>query len=406
MSLSPKYLKRLALIAPVLCVMIFAAAPSSFAYDLEVLVGDTSGLPGTQNSVISVFMRNWTDTVAAFELWLVLSNPDILQFQTNTDTLVVLRYWACDEYDGAVCTSYVEVSDYWVCTQWSGDNCIDSTVMLGYYKCLEEESPGHCIDSIFIPGFDSTSVDTIEARIGNLDTTGTLIGGWELVESRSLAGTGYDLKISAAAEIPPVTPPFVPGIGFPQYGLKPLIKILGDIKQIPDSVEDRTVDINIQIAGGVHFNFSNQDGTSIGVVTDEVEDTLWWQCLEWVDPPYNTICYNYKRVAYGPSDSFSLDTILVGHLDTTNVIYLKSGSLTVLQGVCGDANGDNAVNLLDILFLIARVYQAGPAPNNPMLADCNCDGLAGVNINLLDILYLISYLYDIPRGPAPCCEGF
>lgn len=405
MSLSPTYLKRLALIVPVLCVIIFAAAPSSSAYDLEVLVGDTSGLPGTPNSVVSVFMRNWTDTVAAFDLWLVLSNSEILQFQTDTDTMVVVRYWACDEYDGAVCTSYVEVSDYWVCTEWQGENCTDSTIMLGYYKCLEENPPGHCIDSIFIPGYDSTSIDTIEARIGNLDTVGTLVGGWELVESRSLAGLGYDLKITAATEVPPITPPFVPGIGFPQYGIKPLIKIMGDIKDIPDSAANRTVNINIQTASKVNFSFSDENGDAIGIVTEELEDTLWWECLEWVDPPANTICYNYKRVPFGPSDSFSLDTILVGHLDT-NVVFLKNGSLTVLQGVCGDANGDNNINLLDILFLISSVYDNGPDPSNPMLADCNCDGQQGAHVNLLDILYLISFLYDNPRGPAPCCEGF
>ncbi len=405
MSLSPTYLKRLALILPVLCVLIFATAPSSHAYDLEVLVGDTSGLPGTQNSVISVFMRNYTDTVAAFELWLVLSNPDILQFQTNTDTISVLRYWACDEYDGAVCTSYVEVSDYWVCQQYEGENCVDSALILGFWHCLDTNALGDCIDSTFLPGFDSTSIDTVAAQVGNLDTVGTLISGWELVDSRSLAGTGYDLKITASTEVPPISPPFVPGIGYPQYGEIPLIKILGDIKPIADSATNRTVDIKIEANSLNNFSFSDEDGNGIGVITEEIEDTLWWECQQWVDPPDNTICYNYKRVSVGPSDSFSLDTILVGHLDTT-AVFLKNGSLTVLRGLCGDANHDNNVNLLDILFLISSIYGSGPDPDNPLLADCNCDGQAGANINLLDILYLIGFLYDVPHGPAPCCEGF
>jgi hypothetical protein len=29
-----------------------------------------------------------------------------------------------------------------------------------------------------------------------------------------------------------------------------------------------------------------------------------------------------------------------------------------------------------------------------------------VNLNLLDILWLIASIYDEPPGPAPCCEGF
>ncbi len=404
MSFSRNSLKKMGwLLLPVVLTVAFTA-PSGWAqfYDLEVLVGDTSGVSGQQNSVISIYMRNYEDTVSAFELWLLLEHPDLLEFQTNLDTIVTLTYWACTEYDGDVCTSYVAASDYWVCTEWNGETCIDSQYMLGYYECLDTNLAGECIDSTFHAGYDSTGIDTVEAYTGNIDTVGTLVGGWELVESRSLGGYGYDIKITASSNAPPVMPPYVPGIGYPQYGDIPLIKIMGDIKDISEEDTLRTVKIKIISSSLSHFSFSDEDGNGIGIVTEEVEDTLWWECTAWAD---SVTCLNWKRVSTGPADSFGLDTILVGHLDTS-VVFLKDGSLKVELGVCGDANNDGDVNLLDILYLISNIYSGGPDPENPMMADCNCDGDPGVNINLLDILHLISYIYSTPPGPDPCCEGF
>ncbi|UCD16548.1 MAG: VCBS repeat-containing protein [Candidatus Zixiibacteriota bacterium] len=69
--------------------------------------------------------------------------------------------------------------------------------------------------------------------------------------------------------------------------------------------------------------------------------------------------------------------------------------------VCGDANGDSDINLLDILYLIDHLYGVplGPAPDPVDAGDANADG----NVNLLDILYLIDNLYGTPLGPDPLC---
>ncbi len=77
------------------------------------------------------------------------------------------------------------------------------------------------------------------------------------------------------------------------------------------------------------------------------------------------------------------------------------GTNPISNYVCGDANGDGNVNLLDILFLIAYKYDTptGPAPTPIEAGDANGDG----SVNLLDILYLIAYKYDTPPGPAPIC---
>jgi hypothetical protein len=65
---------------------------------------------------------------------------------------------------------------------------------------------------------------------------------------------------------------------------------------------------------------------------------------------------------------------------------------------CGDANNDEAVNILDITYLISYLYMEGPAPISMWAADPDGSG----TINILDITYLISYLYK--EGPEPICS--
>ena len=81
---------------------------------------------------------------------------------------------------------------------------------------------------------------------------------------------------------------------------------------------------------------------------------------------------------------------------------LNAGTVSIANSfVCGDANGDEDINLLDILYLIDFVYGSptGPAPEPPEAGDVDGDSAC----NLLDILYLIDYLYGNPTGPAPVC---
>jgi hypothetical protein len=335
--------------------------------DLEIKVGDTTGSPGELNSVISVFMKNYADTVAGFELWLMLNRNDIMEFQT--DEVII--------YD----------TSYWRCHQYSGPNCVDSTDIT---------------DSVLITPsypYDFLRIHSYPATIGSHDTTGTLIAGWESVTSRSLSGFGYDLKVVAQANT--LRPPYTHGIGYPQLGAKPLVKILADVYSIPDTLEDRTCTIYIQASSLDNFSFSDQAGNSIGVITDTTIDTTWWVCESWVVP--DSICLVWTQVGQGPVDSvdsfWCCDTILSGHLDTTKV-KLYNGSLLVLQGICGDINNNGIINLLDITYLINYVYKGGPPPPSPGLCDINhCSG----SINILDITYLINYIYK--AGPAPDCCG-
>jgi hypothetical protein len=65
--------------------------------------------------------------------------------------------------------------------------------------------------------------------------------------------------------------------------------------------------------------------------------------------------------------------------------------------LCGDANDDETINILDITYLIACLYQSGLCPEPQEKADVNSDGA----VNILDITYLIAFLYQ--GGPEPDC---
>lgn len=64
--------------------------------------------------------------------------------------------------------------------------------------------------------------------------------------------------------------------------------------------------------------------------------------------------------------------------------------------LCGDANGDGAVDISDAVYLIAYIFSGGPAPSPLLAGDANCDGA----IDISDAVYLIAYIFS--GGPAPC----
>ena len=64
--------------------------------------------------------------------------------------------------------------------------------------------------------------------------------------------------------------------------------------------------------------------------------------------------------------------------------------------VCGDVNGNKAVNLADIIYLVNYIFKGGPAPVPLLAGDVNKNG----QVNLADIIYLVNYIFK--GGPAPC----
>jgi hypothetical protein len=67
--------------------------------------------------------------------------------------------------------------------------------------------------------------------------------------------------------------------------------------------------------------------------------------------------------------------------------------------ICGDANGDVAVNISDAVYLIAYIFSGGPEPYPWVAGDANYDSV----VNISDAVYLIAYIFS--GGPAPCPGG-
>jgi hypothetical protein len=68
-----------------------------------------------------------------------------------------------------------------------------------------------------------------------------------------------------------------------------------------------------------------------------------------------------------------------------------------LSFICGDADRNNKLNLLDVSYIINYLYRGGPTPVPWQSADVDHSG----KINLLDVSYIISFLYR--GGPPPSC---
>jgi hypothetical protein len=76
---------------------------------------------------------------------------------------------------------------------------------------------------------------------------------------------------------------------------------------------------------------------------------------------------------------------------------LYAGFIYPTVVLCGDVNKDGAVQLGDLVYLIAYLFKSGPVPDPYQAGDVNCSGI----VELGDIVYLISYLYR--GGPPPVC---
>ncbi|MEW5925551.1 MAG: S8 family serine peptidase [Candidatus Zixiibacteriota bacterium] len=111
------------------------------------------------------------------------------------------------------------------------------------------------------------------------------------------------------------------------------------------------------------------------------------QDIEW-DDIYNIINQTATSVdSLNPGIEGLLGNGLINPVDALEM----AGS----QHIPGDANHDDVVNLLDIIYIISYMYREGPAPIP--LASADADGSG--NITILDMTYLIRYLYR--DGPPP-----
>ena len=379
---SLKLSKVVLIMAVVMAAALFAPGAQAQLPDLIVKVSDTTTDPGTQNTVISIFLTNYNDVVAGYNVWLQLDRPDIMLFQTDIDTSIDTTRWLCLDWEGPLCNDSIHVTGdtiFWRCDAYQSEVCTDSTMV----------PADSSWDFFHLAEWDFFYVDTNEVQIGNIDTVGTLCGGWEWVDARSLGGVGTDLNVAGIADLP--APPSTPGINPQQGGV--LIKLLADVLNIPDTMQDRTVNVMIQTSLLSHFNFSDPDGSSIGILQVERPDTNYWKCTLWA----GDVCMNWQRVSMPPADSMNIGLDTVSVIDFDNV-WLDNGSVTVRGSKCGDvdASGLWPPDISDLLYLVDYMFTQGPVPNPEWVADFQCDGI----IDISDLIYLVDFMFT--QGPEPC----
>jgi len=216
-----------------------------------------------------------------------------------------------------------------------------------------------------------------------LDTTSTLISGWEYIEIFNIDGWKSNLYIRAISGLGG-SPEYS---GFPpQSGDLPLINIHAETYEFADTFPDQTVNLLINDIGVFTPIFINNFGETLGVKPDTIYDTSFFRCDIWVED----ICLNWSVVPFPPYDSIFVDTHQV-YIPDPEKLVIDDGSVTVMLSTCGDVNGNGDIDIADITALISYLYLNGDIP--PVLRVANVNGSPDGTIDISDITAIIASLY-------------
>jgi hypothetical protein len=256
-------------------------------------------------------------------------------------------------------------------------------------------------DSVKFPT-DSVHIDSTDLVIGSVDRTGTLVQNWDVVRTQSPMSNGGDLIITAYAD--DIGKPGTPAPIAPQQG-GVLIKLLADILPVPDTLQDRRAELQVQTGELAKIIFSAVDGTAINISDSAAERTNCWRCTDWLAG----VCVDSSRYSLPPCEWYTIDTIQVPYLDTSK-IWIYDGSITAEEytGCCVDPTGNvnfaGIVDGSDLALLVAYLTNPpGTKPPLPCPAEANVNA-AGI-IDGSDLALLVAYLTNPPGSkPAlPAC---
>ncbi len=143
------------------------------------------------------------------------------------------------------------------------------------------------------------------------------------------------------------------------------------------------------------------DNASISVSTDGADWTTIWSNAGIVqDSGWKKIQFDISDIAAFQSTVYLRWTMgpcnHIWHYCGWNIDDVRVSSYYCQTYICGDANGDQSINIADAVFLINYIFKGGDAPDPPEAGDANCDGAANVG----DAVTLIDYIFK--GGPEPC----
>jgi M6 family metalloprotease-like protein len=135
-----------------------------------------------------------------------------------------------------------------------------------------------------------------------------------------------------------------------------------------------------------------------GFVTDSA---LWWYPYETrKQAPFSNDVSGqelFGPATYPSSNGYSRPTGIVVQVDSIVDDKLYAFVHLPAQFLLGDANGDGAVDVGDVVYLVNYLYRSGPAPDPIEAGDANCDG----HVDVGDVVFLVNYLYR--GGDPPGC---
>jgi hypothetical protein len=115
-------------------------------------------------------------------------------------------------------------------------------------------------------------------------------------------------------------------------------------------------------------------------------------------PPYGTILDSPGLLAGIPGfeATYSFQVVVVDQGGLSDTAWIVIDVIDPSGYVCGDADGSEAVDIDDAVYLINYIFAAGSDPIPYESGDADCSGAVDID----DVVYLITYIFA--SGPEPC----
>ncbi len=111
-----------------------------------------------------------------------------------------------------------------------------------------------------------------------------------------------------------------------------------------------------------------------------------------------------RVVRYEPSGdvvsdvAVDLDANYSETFERGELVLLRSLFVSCCEGIRGNVDGAGEINVSDLTYLVAFLFQGGPAA--PCEAEADVDGTGDINVS--DLTYLVAYLFSGGAVPAAC----